>query len=258
MPPQKLLDVLAMIEREGVQLDNRALRLVKAHYAALDLQELIDLIYLVAAIEDRTRRVGSLAALMEQFDLLTQTLGEPPEGTRQLLEDATRLGLTSATELVDAMGYAPLYDLPASREIEYMRHSSARLTSYWGPHLAKFRQDVMDVMEQGLDRGQDPDEMVQALQTRTGVSRSAAARIIRNETGNAQAYALEQEQRAMGFTHYIWSTSRDSRVRREHQVREWKIYSWDNPPADGHPGEPIMCRCVAIPVRSVDAREAVS
>ena len=26
------------------------------------------------------------------------------------------------------------------------------------------------------------------------------------------------------------------------------IQKWDSPPAVGHPGEDILCRCVAIPV----------
>lgn len=244
--------VLRAVEREGVKLDGRAIHLVKTHYAQLDLQGLIDLIYLVAAIEDRSKRIGSVGAVMEQFDALTEVLGEPPQGTKALLEEATHLGLTTATELVNASGYAPLYELPATREIEYVRHSSARLDSYWGPHLTKFRQQVQAVLEQGFDRGQNPDEIVQALTQRTNVSRNAAILIVRNETGNAQGYAMAKEQQALGFTHYIWSTAKDSRVRPEHQVREGKVFAWDEPPSDGHPGEPILCRCVAIPARLED------
>ena len=250
--------VLAWVEKEGVKLDNRAIRLVQEHYQRLSLKDLVDLLEQVAVLSNRAQRLGMRDALLHQFDNLVRVLGEPPPGTRELLRDATRLGIQSAAQLVDAQGYAPLYDLAATHEIAYVRDSSARLDSYWGPHLTQFRADVQDVLTLGLDRGQGPQEIARQLEIRTGVSQSSAARIIRNETGTAQAYALEQEQRAMGFTHYIWSTSRDSRVRPLHQAREWKVYSWDAPPSDGHPGEPIMCRCVAIPLRSVDAREDVS
>ncbi len=48
-----------------------------------------------------------------------------------------------------------------------------------------------------------------------------------------------------GGQEYRWSTSRDSRVRSTHAVRNGKLFRWDNAPDDGHPGQPIQCRCVA-------------
>lgn len=46
-------------------------------------------------------------------------------------------------------------------------------------------------------------------------------------------------------THYIWKTSGDSKVRSAHAQRDGKMFSWDNPPEGGHPGETHNCRCVA-------------
>jgi len=46
---------------------------------------------------------------------------------------------------------------------------------------------------------------------------------------------------------YIWRTSGDDKVRHEHAVREGKVFSWDNPPEGGHPGEEYGCRCMAEP-----------
>lgn len=37
----------------------------------------------------------------------------------------------------------------------------------------------------------------------------------------------------------------DERERAHHVDREGKQFDWDNPPDDGHPGEPILCRCYA-------------
>lgn len=45
--------------------------------------------------------------------------------------------------------------------------------------------------------------------------------------------------------YYIWRTQRDNRVRSRHAEHEGKIYSWDNPPEGGHPGEDYNCRCWA-------------
>lgn len=45
--------------------------------------------------------------------------------------------------------------------------------------------------------------------------------------------------------HYIWRTRHDRRVRPEHAAREGHVFSWDNPPWDGHPGTQNGCRCSA-------------
>lgn len=44
---------------------------------------------------------------------------------------------------------------------------------------------------------------------------------------------------------YIWRTRGDSKVRSEHAGRDGKIFSWDEPPEGGHPGEAPNCRCRA-------------
>ena len=46
---------------------------------------------------------------------------------------------------------------------------------------------------------------------------------------------------------YIWRTSGDNKVRTAHAMREGKVFSWDNPPEGGHPGEAYGCRCTAEP-----------
>tara|TARA_B100001248_G_scaffold201654_1_gene155893 strand:- start:346 stop:621 length:276 start_codon:yes stop_codon:yes gene_type:complete len=46
---------------------------------------------------------------------------------------------------------------------------------------------------------------------------------------------------------YIWRTSGDDKVRTSHAMREGKVFSWDNPPEGGHPGEDYGCRCTAEP-----------
>ena len=45
-----------------------------------------------------------------------------------------------------------------------------------------------------------------------------------------------------------WRTVGDSRVRTAHRAREGQIFAWDKPPSDGHPGQPINCRCYAEPI----------
>ncbi len=46
---------------------------------------------------------------------------------------------------------------------------------------------------------------------------------------------------------YIWRTRGDEKVRPSHAALEGQVFSWDNPPAIGHPGEDHNCRCMAEP-----------
>ncbi len=46
-------------------------------------------------------------------------------------------------------------------------------------------------------------------------------------------------------TQYIWRTRGDGKVRASHAANNGRIFSWDNPPATGHPGEDFNCRCTA-------------
>lgn len=44
-------------------------------------------------------------------------------------------------------------------------------------------------------------------------------------------------------TFYIWLTQGDSKVRESHKENEGKIFSYENPPPTGNPGEDYGCRC---------------
>ena len=48
-------------------------------------------------------------------------------------------------------------------------------------------------------------------------------------------------------SHYVWVTAGDDKVRPSHADNEGQIFSWDDPPATGHPGEDSNCRCSAEP-----------
>lgn len=59
-------------------------------------------------------------------------------------------------------------------------------------------------------------------------------------------------QESLGVKEFKWVTAHDERVRPSHAKINGNIYSWDNlPTVDGvktSPGQPINCRCIAIPV----------
>lgn len=54
-------------------------------------------------------------------------------------------------------------------------------------------------------------------------------------------------KQARPTTRYIWRTRNDGKVRSSHAAREGEVFSWDDPPVGGHPGEDYNCRCTAEP-----------
>lgn len=75
--------------------------------------------------------------------------------------------------------------------------------------------------------------------------RNRAKLIARDQIGKLNGQLTMARQKNIGVESYVWRTSLDERVREEHRHREGEKFSWDEPPKDGHPGNPINCRCSA-------------
>jgi SPP1 gp7 family putative phage head morphogenesis protein len=95
--------------------------------------------------------------------------------------------------------------------------------------------------------GDDISEVTKSLQSR-------ARLIARDQISKFQGQITQARQQNLGVTQYVWRTSGDNRVRPEHAKLNGKIFSWDEPPAVGHPGEDFQCRCVAEPILSSSAK----
>ncbi|MFC6591684.1 minor capsid protein [Deinococcus lacus] len=166
-----------------------------------------------------------------------------------LLQSAVKAGVTASQDMIEAAGGAlEMFRVRPAAEIEYTQHAGERLTRYWGKEQARFASEVESVLLEGLERGQSSQQMAARLRERAQVSRSRANLIVRNELGNASANAQQQSQVEAGITHYTWHTAGDDRVRPAHRALNGKVFAWDDPPSEGHPGQAVMCRCVSIPV----------
>lgn len=84
-------------------------------------------------------------------------------------------------------------------------------------------------------------------------------RLARDQTSKTIGRLTEIRHRQIGVRRYRWSTSLDERVRDTHRVHDGEIFAWASPPpATGHPGEDIQCRCVAIPIIEDDLRRKLA
>ncbi len=95
-----------------------------------------------------------------------------------------------------------------------------------------------------------------------GITTRRAKLIARDQTAKATSQMNQARMMDSGIKSYTWRTSEDERVvgnpsglypkgsraHRNHYARNGKEFYWDQPPSDGHPGEPIQCRCIAIPI----------
>lgn len=86
------------------------------------------------------------------------------------------------------------------------------------------------------------------IENQARIERNRAVLIASDQVGKLNGRLMQHEQRRAGISHYRWETMQDSRVRPSHRERQGEIFSWDEPPSDGHPGEAVRCRCVADPV----------
>ncbi len=94
----------------------------------------------------------------------------------------------------------------------------------------------------------DQQALSKVLNREFKVSGSNLRRITRDQTSKAVGQFTHARHRQLGIQEYTWRTAQDERVRVTHQALEGSRQKWDSPPAVGHPGSDILCRCVAIPV----------
>lgn len=90
------------------------------------------------------------------------------------------------------------------------------------------------------------------IENQARIESNRAVLIASDQVGKLNGRLMRYEQQRAGITHYRWETMQDSRVRPTHRERQGEIFSWEEPPSDGHPGEAVRCRCVADPVFETD------
>lgn len=113
---------------------------------------------------------------------------------------------------------------------------------------AKLLNDVEGIISRGVRRGRLASAMAKEIGERLDVTESRAKLIARDQVSKLNGELTQLRQTSLGVRRYIWLTSQDERVRPSHEERDGEVFSWANPPVDGHPGEPINCRCVAEPI----------
>lgn len=80
-----------------------------------------------------------------------------------------------------------------------------------------------------------------------GGSEKRARLIARDQIGKLNGQLDRQKQTDAGIDSYVWRGALDARERPLHVRREGQSFKWSQPPSDGHPGQPVQCRCSSEP-----------
>ena len=89
----------------------------------------------------------------------------------------------------------------------------------------------------------DQDKLMKLVRSEGRSANYNLRRITRDQTNKAVGNLNEIRQRQVGVKKYIWRTAQDERVRPTHRALDGMTFRWDTPPAIGHPGFEIQCRC---------------
>lgn len=114
--------------------------------------------------------------------------------------------------------------------------------------IQQFATGVNQAVSNGVIANKTKADIVADVSKLSDKLIDGAAFVAGNGIGNLAADTSQQMLQDAGIQQYAWITQRDERVRPAHKARHGKIFDWKNPPDDGHPGQPYLCRCVAAPV----------
>jgi SPP1 gp7 family putative phage head morphogenesis protein len=108
--------------------------------------------------------------------------------------------------------------------------------------------DVERLVTRSFTSGLRHEELAQQISARFGVAERHARLIARDQIGKISGQVNAARQKELGIRRFTWRTVGDERVRDEHKDLNGQVFSFDDPPSEGLPGEPINCRCSAEPV----------
>lgn len=111
----------------------------------------------------------------------------------------------------------------------------------------RYFDDIRMQVIEGIETGTRHEVISKELAGRYEIATNQTKLIARDQVGKLYGDLNAQRQQNLGVTGYYWRGVQDNREREEHVEREGHRYSWDDPPEDGQPGQPINCRCYAEP-----------
>lgn len=131
--------------------------------------------------------------------------------------------------------------------IEHASREAAKLITRVRDDVAEaVRRDVVAAFELGMTGPELAAEWKRTgIPAKFGKLEGRIKVIAQNQIARLHARVAEARARAIGASEFEWVTMEDDRVRAEHRKLHGRVFSYDDPPSEGLPGEPVNCRCYA-------------
>ena len=253
------------IEREFQRVTNAYIRLVNQ----VMKKHLPEIRKAAAAERDAKRRQDDVGDLMKAVEKAFRAMGEELDrstakfGLRQKLEDLVTMTrklsiqewkrevkATLGIDLLDDYYLGEFY----RQQIQSWVEENVGLIKYLPQETLT---EMQNIVSQGFKTGKSVTSIVWDIRNTYGIKKSSARLLARDQLGKLNSQLTRQQQTDAGVSEYVWSTSKDSRVRDSHKSLDGKTFKWSDPPVVTppgkpvrrcHPGEDYQCRCVALPV----------
>ncbi len=158
-------------------------------------------------------------------------------------DDAHARKFRAATESV--MGV----DLGRAVRVEGLTEALEARTAVNVKLITRLPEDYLNRVETivftGVTQGSTAGSMIEQLEALDASLIGRAELIARDQTSKFNGELNQRRQTALGITEYIWRTAGDFRVRPVDARNNGHTYRWNKPPAGGHPGAKVGCRCIA-------------
>jgi uncharacterized protein with gpF-like domain len=222
-----------------------------------------------AAVEDGYRNdalLGYLRTLLAQFSLKVQEIFTAKNLQAPLARYAAEV--TERNLRTQIVGIDPTFGQPTFVVLRdtYIENNVKLIKTIPEQDLAS----VEKIFSAPENVGRSVGELSDMLEERFDVSKSRAQRIARDQTLKLNAGITAERQRLAGISRYIWTTSKDERVRGnplgkwplpksglggDHYRLDGSIQTWNAPPIvntatlrRAHPGFDYECRCTPFPI----------
>ena len=235
---------LTTLERDAIRRLDTALR-----SSAIALEEQLRALYNLAVNEARDgsaafREARARTLLAQVRGALIITDGTPADDAfGVLIRRSYELGAANASVMLGEYGVtAALTTLAPLDAAARATNASARLAQ----HGAEFAQRAERIIIDGIIRGRGFTPTARELRRETGITRSAAERIVRTETIAASDEARRDTYRENGVEQVQHMTTMDDRLCGYCASRAGRVYDIGDAEVPLHPN----CRCYLAPWKS--------
>lgn len=168
---------------------------------------------------------------------------------RHMIAQGEASPVLSAAAVKFAVDESP--GIPSSLRQRFIRRGLSLIVDKGSPRVppipTQHFKALRKIVENGIRDGLRVESIRDKIKHLNGVSQRRAETIARDQIGKYHGGMMQTRQRQLGITGYTWTTVGDERVRESHEGRDGKHFEWSDPPTDGHPGQPVNCRCSAVP-----------